>query len=205
MPPNDGTLMIEDAELLPGSFKNFSGREGQYNREGDRSFTLRLNEPLALQLIQDGWNVKRLKDRETGEPNMGDYTLNVAVGYKFRTPLLVLISSKGRVNLSEQECDILDYVDIKKADVIIRPYHWRAQGKNGIKAYVKSLFITLQEDYLELKYADVPMAQLDSGQPKAVGSATQILQIETGANQQDPGSFEDAMAEEDIVDAELVD
>ena len=28
-------IIIENARLLPGQFRNFSGREGKFNREGD--------------------------------------------------------------------------------------------------------------------------------------------------------------------------
>lgn len=191
MPMNDGTLLIEDAHILPGQFRNFTGREGQYNREGDRNFALLLDPQLAAEMLQDGWNVKQLKPREEGVE--GDYYITVSVGFKNRPPLLVLISSKGRLNLGQHECEIFDWVDIAKADVIIRPYKWNVQGKSGIKAYVKSLFITVREDYLELKYADVPLAEVGS---------SERLQIEAGGNQ-DPNEEYDH--NDDIVDAELVD
>lgn len=195
MPQNDGTLVIENANILPGQFRNFTGREGQYNRAGDRNFALLLDPQTAQEMLQDGWNVKQLRPREEGVE--GDFYITVSVGFKNRPPLLVLISSKGRVNLSQHECDILDWVDIAKADVIIRPYRWNVQGNSGIKAYVKSLFITVAEDYLDLKYADVPMAQLDTSGER--------LQIEAGPSAQTPSEPEVHEEYEDIVDAELVD
>lgn len=199
MPPNDGTLIIEDAHILPGQFRNFTGREGQYNREGDRNFSLLLDPQTATAMKEDGWNVKQLKPRDGAEE--GDFYITVSVGFKNRPPLLVLISSKGRINLSQHECDLLDWVDIKKADVIIRPYRWDVNGKSGIKAYVKSLFITMEEDYLELKYSDVPMAQLEAkdhdNNVRSIEATTQLLQIEAGGNQTPD-------EDEDIVDAELV-
>lgn len=181
-----GTLVIEDARILPGQFRNFAGREGMYNREGDRNFAVALDPDTAKAMIEDGWNVKQLKEREEGVP--GDFYITVSVGFKNRPPRLVLISSKGRVDLGQHECELLDWVDIKQADLIINPYKWDVNGKTGIKAYLKSLFVTMEEDYLELKYSDVPMASLDGGDSP--------LAIEAGAHQ-DPN--------EDVVDAELVD
>ena len=35
MARNDGTLLFEGARLV---FRNFSGKEGMYNQEGDRNF-----------------------------------------------------------------------------------------------------------------------------------------------------------------------
>lgn len=184
MAPNDGNVLIENATLLPGPFRNFSGREGMFNREGDRNFAVLLPPELAMQMLEDGWNVKQLKPREEGVA--GDFYITVSVGFKNRPPVLVLISSHGRVDLSQHECEVLDWVDIRQADVILRPYRWEVSGKTGIKAYVKSLFITLEEDYLDQKYSDVPRISIAAKQNlKRIGSGQ--------------------IPDEDIVDAELVD
>jgi hypothetical protein len=37
MPQNDNTVMMEGVRII---FRNFSGKEGQYNREGDRNFAV---------------------------------------------------------------------------------------------------------------------------------------------------------------------
>ncbi len=60
------TFMIEDARLV---FRNFSGKEGQYNREGDRNFAVILDPAVAEEMLSDGWNVKFLSSREEGEPD----------------------------------------------------------------------------------------------------------------------------------------
>jgi hypothetical protein len=183
-PDDSGTVIMEDAQIV---FRNFTGREGMYNREGDRNFCVILPEDIALAMREDGWNIKQLKTRQDGTP--GDYYVQVSVGFKGRPPRLVLISSKGRVEISQSECDLLDWVDIARADLIIRPYHWTMRENtphetSGIKAYLKTLFIHMNEDYLELKYSDVPMA--DGG--------TGALEIEQG----------DGTTGMDIVDAESV-
>lgn len=146
-------ITIEDAQIR---FRNFSGKEGQFNREGDRNFVVLLDPDMANVLVQDGWNVKTLEAREEGD--LAQPYLQVSVGYKAAPPQIVMITSRGRTQLSESEVALLDAVDIKTADLIIRPYVWEVSGKTGVKAYLKDLFITIEENALDLKYADLPDA-----------------------------------------------
>ncbi len=66
MPQNDGTLVMEDAHIV---FRNFAGKEGMYNAEGDRNFCILLDTELAEQMLADGWNIKNLRAREEGDPD----------------------------------------------------------------------------------------------------------------------------------------
>lgn len=142
------TFMVEDAQII---FRNFSGKEGQYNREGDRNFAVILDPVLADRMLADGWNVRFLDPREEGE----DPTpyIQVAVNFKNRPPRVVLITSASRTTLDESSVEVLDWADIKVADLIARGYEWTVNGKSGTKAYLQSLFITIEEDALERKYA----------------------------------------------------
>jgi hypothetical protein len=47
----------------------------------------------------------------------------------------------------------LDWADIRTCDLIARAYEWTVNGKTGVKAYLQSMFITIEEDALERKYA----------------------------------------------------
>ncbi|QJD49641.1 single strand annealing protein [Gordonia phage Secretariat] len=157
MAQNDGQLTIENAKII---FRNFAGKEGMYNAEGDRNFCILLEPDLAETLAKDGWNIKTLRARE--EDDEPQPYIQVSVKYRgrngntVRPPTIVMITSKGRTSLTEDECEILDWVDIANVDLIVRPFQWAVSGKTGIKAYLKSIYITIQEDELQLKYADVP-------------------------------------------------
>jgi hypothetical protein len=105
-------------------------------------------------MAKDGWNIKALRAREEGEEEQP--YVQVAVNFKGRPPRVVMITSRGRTTLFEDEVEILDWADIQNVDLIIRPYEWVVNGKSGIKAYLQSIYVTIDEDELELKYSDVP-------------------------------------------------
>lgn len=142
------TFMVEDARLV---FRNFSGKEGQYNREGDRNFSVVLNDEVAKLMLKDGWNVKYLASRDEGDPDTP--YIQVAVSYKNRPPHVVMITSTARTNLNEESVEILDWAEMKTCDLIARAYEWEVNGKTGIKAYLQSMFVIIEEDALQRKYA----------------------------------------------------
>lgn len=147
--PEANTFMIENAKII---FRNFEGKEGQYNRSGDRNFAVIIpDEKTAQDMLKDGWNVKYLQPREEGD----DPTpyIQVAVSYKNRPPRIVMMTSSVRTILTEDNVEILDWADIKSSDLICRAYEWDVNGKTGVKAYLQSLFVTIEEDYLERKYS----------------------------------------------------
>ena len=153
--PEDNTIKFEDARII---FRNFTGRETKYNREGDRNFCVVVPDDLAVLLENDGWNIKTLKPREEGD-NETPY-LKVSVSFKGRPPHIVLITSRGRTDIGRDEVELLDSVDIKTVDLIVRPYSWTVGQASGISAYLKTMFITINEDDLELKYAEMDLEQL---------------------------------------------
>lgn len=146
-------ITLEDARI---GFKNFSGKEGQYNPAGRRNFMVFLNHEDGQRLQEDGWNIRWLKPREEGdEPQAG---LSVQVEFsKGRPPKVVQITSQGKTVLDESTINILDWADIESCDIIIRPYNWElADGRKGVKAYLSALYVTIKEDEFEKKYYNVP-------------------------------------------------
>ncbi len=152
MAKQDNTVLMEGVQII---FRNFAGKEGQYNREGDRNFAVLLDEATAEAMAQDGWNVKVLKPRDDDEEQAEQPYLPVTVNFKGRPPRIVQITSRGRTTLDESMVETLDWVDILNVDLIVRPYEWTVNGKSGIKAYLQSMYVTIEEDPLEAKYAEL--------------------------------------------------
>lgn len=143
-----GRFTLEDCNIF---YLNFAGREGPYNN--DRTFCVALPEDVAQELKADGWNVKVREGKEEGDPDVP--YLAVKVSYENRPPRITMITSAGRFLLKESQLEMLDYADIVKVDIVVNPYVWRmSDGKEGVKAYLKTMFITIDEDDLERKYAE---------------------------------------------------
>lgn len=143
-------VTMENVQII---FRNFSGKEGMYNREGDRNFCVILSNDVAAQMLRDGWNVKELEPRDEGdEPTP---YLPVTVNFRNIPPKVVMITSNGRTILGEDQVELLDWADILNVDLIVTPYEWHVNGRAGVKAYLKTMYITIEEDELELKYSNV--------------------------------------------------
>lgn len=152
MPTQNDTVLMEGVRII---FRNFTGREDQYNREGNRNFAVLLDETIANAMAEDDWSIKWLKPRGEEEGEAPQAYLPIALKYgKGRPPRVVLITSRGRTNLDESQVEMLDWANILNVDLIIRPYHWSVNGKTGVKAYLQSLYVTIEEDLLEIKYGE---------------------------------------------------
>jgi len=136
-------------------FRNFEGREGMYNKKGERSFAVFLDQKTAEQLAAEGWNVKFPKDREDAvdpdEPSR-DPHLQVSVGFDYYPANVFLISNEQPTRLTEDEVAMLDWAEIENVDLVLRPYEWSVNRNSGIKAYLKSGYFTIVADRFAQKY-----------------------------------------------------
>lgn len=150
---------MENARLI---FRNFEGREEKYNRKGDRNFGLIIEDAeVAEQLLEDGWNIKELTPKNNDDYDDTPeviYWLPVTVRFDNVPPKVMLVTRRKKTRLNEDNINTIDYANIAKVDLTVTPYDWEVNGKSGTKAYLQTMYVTINEDEFADKYADLEEA-----------------------------------------------
>jgi len=140
------------------TFRNLGGRPTDFDRTGGkRTFAVILNPESAEQLSAVGFDVKQFINKETGEP--GEYYLKVKVNFRYDddgnliAPHIYLINGTSKQELTPNTVSVVDRADIKFVDLTITPWAYTAAGRSGISAYCVNMYVNIEEDEFEKKYA----------------------------------------------------
>lgn len=148
-------VTIRNAELY---FKNFAGEEGTWNSKGDRNFGVFLDDDIAEELANDGWNVKKTKPNEEGYCRP---FLKVKVNFK-GNPRVYMVTSHNKQILDEEDIKHLDHCIFEKIDLKIR--HVYLKKYDCYANYLDKGFFTIVEDELDREYFggdDIESSELD--------------------------------------------
>lgn len=152
-------IILEDTKLI---FRNFSGKVTEFNKNGEKNFSVLLTDDFARQLEEDGWKINYRKPKEDDPDQYRQPFLKVKVKFgkdQNLWPEIYIITSRGKKRLYDNTVGILDVSRILSADMEIRPYNYegvKGRIEPGVAAYLKSMYVTIVEDRLDTKYADIP-------------------------------------------------
>ena len=167
-------IVLRDAKVFS---KNFSGIERIFNgrtvnTKGSRNFCLEIPEDLAMNMKDNGWNIKHTNPQDPDEPVR--YYVQVSVQYRDRNgdpvrpvfrPVIKRIDSCGDVVLlNEDTVEELDDDEILSVNVKIRG---REYEPGRIKAYAKIVYAKVDEaDPFAKDYrGNSPLAEDDDDLP----------------------------------------
>lgn len=143
-------IQINEARI---AFRNFSGMKTEFNREGDRNFSLIIpTQELANEFIENGLNVKIKPPRHEDDTPFMHLKVKVNMDSRLK-PAIYLRSGGNMRKLDESTMGILDSVDIQYADMDFNIYDWNHSGKSGRSVYLTAICVTQNVDRFAARYA----------------------------------------------------
>lgn len=138
-------LTIENVRII---FPNFEGRTTDRNKIGSREFSALLDPELGAELASQGWNVKFPTE---DKPNQNIYLpVTLSSGPMVQPWVKIVLVNNGQGTIVQpddvEQLAMLDNISAGvRANLILSPYHWTVNGDSGIKAYVKKVYIYLDD------------------------------------------------------------
>ena len=129
--------------------RNFSGRKDQFNRDGNRKFTIVLEDQEQFEFFaQRGVNVKIRQFEDTNSGEIRDVGfIKVAVNLHSQyPPKIYVVNQNGPTELDESTIGSLDDAYIEKVNVILnvgRPYTIPNGGGEGRSLFLSELVATI--------------------------------------------------------------
>lgn len=148
-------IIQENAKI---KWLNFGGNNNRNGINNGRGFSLVIeDEEVANDLAALGWVIKeKTATKNNGEPSVY-WVLGVKIRYDKFPPKIVLVKPSGMEVLREDNVGLVDSTRYTNIDLTITPYHWDNGIRDGISAYLSTMYITVDEaaDPFASKYAEM--------------------------------------------------
>lgn len=151
---------VEEVELgdvmVKWGWSHFSGLRDEFHEDGEYDFTITLPEDTAIELRDLGWtSVKPNEPREEGDPI--EWTMQIKLSDRFDLPAVYFIKGNRRIRMKNmRELADIRRGTCKKLSVVITPSPWsRPDGKSGVTAYAKEMWVEVNESRFSAAYADL--------------------------------------------------
>lgn len=141
------TKTIEGTNLI---FRNFSGKESEYNKAGNRTTGVIIPLDRVEEFVDEGWSVKQLPPRDPQDSPL--YYMNAKIRFDNFPPKIYMCTSQKKTKLEEDTVEQIDYSEISSVDIELSPYDYTVRGESGRAAYVKTLYVNVIEDAFAEKY-----------------------------------------------------
>ena len=152
-------VILKDLKRM--KYKNLSGTIGEFNPQGKRTINIVIPPEYVESMVADGWRIREKPPLEEGD--LPEYLMKVSFSFKgdpTKDPEVWRITGEGsrrrKQRLSAATVGNLDHELI--TGFTIEMYQAKAPiDKNpGFAAYGKRLFVNVEEDELDLLFADIP-------------------------------------------------
>lgn len=153
---------FENVSIL---YKNFAGRQTQFNSAGARNFSIEiLNLGVAQDLYNKGYKIKDIRLKEGEEPSQQRWQMPVKVSYNgWSVPQVYRVmkdlqtgEDSGLLPLTESTISVLDSTPILSADILIRGAFFDYLGNVGFQTYLKTIYVRADEHVIDARYMHLP-------------------------------------------------
>lgn len=151
----------DDYVILPGSWRNFSGKRTQFNDEGKRNFTLQIKDKEKAEYLKGlGLNVKEYKSSNSDPNEDPIFTLKIKINFNDYGPKVYLYTEgddEKSTLLTEDTIGILDGSEILGSLIEISLFKWTSKAfGEGATAYLRNMSVQIRPNRFGSGFNDSP-------------------------------------------------
>lgn len=149
---------LRGAEVLPGTYKNFSGRPDKYHPAGGKtSFHIIVPDSAVGDLVEAGFNLKPLNKQEETDPDSYRLEIKFTMDGK-RPPEMYQMNDNGyKVPVVGPGVSKLDQLYLRAADLVFHAYYYE-DGKASAWLDTALFYPEINRSELQQSIANIPDA-----------------------------------------------